>query len=366
MLLAAAREKIGRIEARAYTLPTDRPESDGTLAWDSTTIVVVRVEGGGRQGTGYSYTSPGAVAVIQGEVAAALLDQDVMETGRCRRALDAALRNLGGAGIAQMAASAVMAALLDLKARLLEIPLATLLGACRESIPVYGSGGFTSYTLHELAGQLGKWADEGISMVKMKIGRNPKADPERIRVAREAIGPGVALFVDANGAYSRKQALALTDTLLRYRVTWYEQPVHYRDLEGYRMLRDRVPAPVEIASGEYGFVLDDFRRIVEAGAVDVLQADATRCGADCFLEAAALCRAFHLPLSAHTAPSLHLPLCCAAEPARHLEYFHDHVRIEKMLFDGVREPVGGLLAPDPDRPGIGIELKKKDAERYAV
>ncbi|MCC6346182.1 MAG: mandelate racemase, partial [Nitrospirales bacterium] len=241
-----------------------------------------------------------------------------------------------------------------------------LLGACRESIPVYGSGGFTSYTDRELADQLGGWAAEGISMVKMKIGRDPKADPERIRIAREAIGPAVGLFVDANGAYSRKQALALTDTLLRNGVAWYEQPVHYRDLEGYRMLRDRIPAPIEIATGEYGFDLDDFRRIIEAGAVDVLQADATRCGAGCFLEAAALCRAGHLPLSAHTAPSLHLHLCCAAESARHLEYFHDHVRIEKMLFDGVQEPVGGRLAPDPGRPGMGIELKRKDAEQYAV
>ncbi len=180
-------------------------------------------------------------------------------------------------------------------------------------------------------------------MVKMKIGRDPEADPDRIRIAREAIGPGVELLVDANGAFSRKQALAMTAVLTGYGVTWYEQPVQ-----------------LEIASGEYGFELGHFRRMIEAGAVDVVQADATRCGVNGFLDAGALCSAYYLPLSSHCAPALHLHLCCAVERARHMEYFHDHVRIEERLFDGVQKPKDGMLSPDLSRPGFGLDSRQAD------
>ena len=107
--------------------------------------------------------------------------------------------------------------------------------------------------------------------------------------------------------------------------------------------------------------------MLEAEAVDVLQADATRCaGFSGFLQVAALCSARSLPMSAHCAPSLQLHACCAALPLRNLEYFHDHVRIEQLLFDGFREPEDGCLAPDLSRPGIGLELKETDASRYAI
>jgi L-alanine-DL-glutamate epimerase-like enolase superfamily enzyme len=124
---------------------------------------------------------------------------------------------------------------------------------------------------------------------------------------------------------------------------------------------------MEIAAGEYGYDPVYFRRMLEAGAVDVLQADATRClGITGFLRAAALAEAFMVPLSAHTAPSLHVHPCCAVAPARNLEYFHDHVRLEGLLFDGVVAPKDGILHPDLGRPGLGIELKRADAARYAA
>jgi L-alanine-DL-glutamate epimerase-like enolase superfamily enzyme len=266
-----------------------------------------------------------------------------------------------------MALSAVDAALWDLKARLLGLPLVTLLGPVRKGIPIYGSGGFTSYTNQQLQDQLAGWVSKGIPRVKMKIGRDAKADRERVRLARHAIGDGAALFVDANGAYSRKQALEQAKFFTESRVSWFEEPVSSDDLKGLRLIRDRAPASMEIAAGEYGYDIDYFRRMLEAGAVDVLQADATRCGGITgFLDAAALCSAHHFPLSAHTAPLLHTHVCCAAALVRHLEYFHDHVRIERLFFDGVPEPLNGELQPDLSRPGMGVELKKKDAERFAA
>jgi L-alanine-DL-glutamate epimerase-like enolase superfamily enzyme len=124
---------------------------------------------------------------------------------------------------------------------------------------------------------------------------------------------------------------------------------------------------MELSAGEYGYDSVYFRRMCAAGAVDVLQADATRCkGITGFMRAAAVADAFLLPLSSHCAPSLHLHPCCAAPRVRHMEYFHDHVRIEHMLFDGALSPVGGEIEPDLGRPGLGLELKEKDAQRFAV
>jgi len=201
----------------------------------------------------------------------------------------------------------------------------------------------------------------------MKIGRDAKADRARVHLARRAIGPGTELFVDANGAYGRKLALNQAQAFVHAGVTWFEEPVSSDDLEGLRLIRDRAPAGMEIAAGEYGYSAGYFRRMLAAGAVDVLQADATRCGGITgLLQAAALCTAHHLDLSAHTAPALHTHVCCAALPVRHLEYFHDHVRIERLFFDGVSPPVNGELRPDRSRLGMGIELKKKDVERFAA
>ncbi len=204
-------------------------------------------------------------------------------------------------------------------------------------------------------------------MMKMKIGRQPDKDVERVRTAREAIGDDAALFVDANGAYARKQALGKACEFTAWEVTWFEEPVSSDDLAGLRVLRDRAPAGMDIAAGEYGYDATYFRRMLEAGAVDVLQADATRCGGiSGFLQAGALCDAFHIPLSAHTVPSVHQHPCCALACARHVEYFHDHVRIEQLVFDGAARAQAGQLRPDLSRPGLGLEFKRADAEKYRV
>jgi L-alanine-DL-glutamate epimerase-like enolase superfamily enzyme len=365
--IISRRASIKRIEVSAYTVPTDMPESDGTLSWNSTTIVLVSVSAENQIGLGYTYADIATASLIHDLLAKEIEGRDAMAIEANWEAMVRRTRNLGRSGIVSMALSAVDAALWDLKARILQLPLITLLGSVRKAIPIYGSGGFISYTNQQLEEQLGGWASAGISQVKMKIGCDAKADRERVHLARCAIGPDTALFVDANGAYDRKQALAQAESFLPFHVTWFEEPVSSDDLEGLRFIRDRAPAEMEIAAGEYGYDADYFRRMLEAGAVDVLQADATRCGGITgFRQVAALCSAHHVQLSAHTAPALHTHVCCASLPVRHLEYFHDHVRIEKIFFDGVPEPVDGALYPDLTRSGMGIELKKKDVERFAA
>jgi L-alanine-DL-glutamate epimerase-like enolase superfamily enzyme len=294
--------------------------------------------------------------------------RNAMDVPGCWMAMVESIRNLGRPGIASMAIAAVDSALWDLKARLLDVALVTLLGATREAAPIYGSGGFTSYSRQQLQKQLGDWVAEGIPRVKMKIGRHPDEDPRRVAEAREAIGPDAELFVDANGAYSRKEALALADIFAAESgVTWFEEPVSSDDLEGLHLMRNRAPAGMDIAAGEYGYDLWYFRRMLEANAVDVLQADATRCaGITGFIRTASLCESRSMQLSSHCGPSLHVHPCCAIPNFRHMEYFHDHVRIEHMFFDGVLDPVHGELRPDRSRPGMGLELKRSEAARYAV
>jgi L-alanine-DL-glutamate epimerase-like enolase superfamily enzyme len=359
--------RIDSIEARAYSVPTDAPEADGTFAWERTTLVLVEVSAGGESGLGYTYASAATVQIVQNTLAPVVLHEDAFAIPKLWKAMIGAVRNVGWRGVCANAIAAVDIALWDVKARLLGISLARLFGTARQSVAIYGSGGFTTYSDERLAHQLGGWVQEdGCRSVKMKIGAEPERDFERMEAAREAIGQA-GLMIDANGALTRKQALAVAERAAALGVIWFEEPVSSDDLDGLRDIRNRAPSSLEIAAGEYGYEPFYFKRMLDSGAVDCLQADATRCcGYTGFLEAAVLCDAQPLPLSAHTAPALHLAVCCAAPRLRHIEWFHDHVRIERMFFDGTPVPQNGEIQPCFSRPGHGLTFKRADAQRFAI
>jgi L-alanine-DL-glutamate epimerase-like enolase superfamily enzyme len=359
--------KIERIQVSVYTVPTKTPESDGTIQWDKTSLVLVEVLAGGKTGLGYSYADTSTALLIDQSLAPRLIGHDALAIGGAWRTMVQQIRNLGRPGIASMAIAAVDNALWDLKGKLLNVSVAALLGIVRPGIRAYGSGGFTSYSDSQLREQLGGWAEVGFLAVKMKIGRDAAADIARVHAAREAIGPKVELFVDANGAYTRKQALYQAHRFRDDDVTWFEEPVVADDLKGLRLIRDAGPPGMNIAAGEYGYDSWYFRRMLDAGAVDVLQADATRCaGVTGFLLADALCESRFIPLSAHTSPSIHAHACCGTQRAINVEYFYDHARIETMAFDGVLKVTDGLLSPDLSRPGFGLMLKEADMRNYRV
>ena len=351
---------VDKVEAFARTIPTDAPESDGTFEWDSTTIVVVRVHAGDTSGLGYTYTHDAAVRLIEDKLAPAVEGVDVAERDPTRawHEMGDLLRNIGRPGLGFMALSAVDVALWDLRARLLEQPLVDVLGAVRDEAAVYGSGGFTSYSLERIAEQLGGWVVDGIPRVKMKVGRQPDEDPARIDAARAAVGDSTQLFVDANGAYDRDEAVEWAKRYAQeWDVSWFEEPVTSADFAGLRLVRGQ--AALDVAAGEYAFVPADFRNLLDAEAVDCLQIDVTRGGGYTgFLNAAALAEQYGLEISAHCAPQASAHVCCAVPHFRHIEYFHDHIRVEHELFDGVLEPVDGALRPDRSRAGHGLELKQ--------
>jgi len=360
---------VERLDVAAYTIPTDEPESDGTLEWHSTTVVVVEAHAGDAVGLGYTYADASAGTLVESKLADVVRGCDALAPRRAWLRMGEQLRNVGRPGVAFMALSAVDNALWDLKARLLGLPLVDLIGRAHDAVPIYGSGGFCSYSLSRLAEQLGGWVEQGIPRVKMKVSRDPSRDPGRVGAAREAIGDAAELYVDSNGALSRKQALAWMERFhAEWGVTWHEEPVPSADLEGLRLCRDRGPAGLDVAAGEYAFVPRDFLNLLQAGAVDCLQVDVTRAGGITgVLAAAGVADGFGIDVSGHCAPQLSAHALCGVSRLRHLEYFHDHVRIEAMLFDGVLEPEeGGVLRPDRSRPGHGLELRREEAERWAA
>jgi L-alanine-DL-glutamate epimerase-like enolase superfamily enzyme len=353
------------VAATAYEIPTDRPESDGTLEWDSTTIVAVEVSADGLRGLGYTYGHQAIAVVVGSKLSPLVVGMDALAPPRAWDAMQRELRNFGRQGLCAMAISAVDIALWDLRAKLLGVSLADSLGRYRDAIPAYGSGGFTSYTDTELAEQLRGWVERGCARVKIKVGREPESDPGRIGVAREAVGGEVELMVDANGAFDRRAAARWAQAYADLGVSYFEEPVSSDDLDGLSWLRGAVPAGIEVAAGEYAWDLFELERL--AGCVDVLQADVTRCGGITnLLRADGICRARNLPFSAHCAPQVSAHLCCAMERAVHVEYFHDHERIESMLFEGVIPLEDGLLRPDPARAGLGIELRREEAEQFRL
>jgi L-alanine-DL-glutamate epimerase-like enolase superfamily enzyme len=360
---------IEKIVTSAYTIPTDGPdgkESDGTFEWASTTMVLVEIVAGGETGLGYTYSDTAAAHLIAGKLAGVLQGENAFAIGSLWREQQSVLRNLGRPGLGAMALSAVDVALWDLKAKLLGVPLYRLLADFHAGVPVYGSGGFCNYTLGRLQEQLGSWVEQGIPRVKIKTSRHPDEDPARLDACRKAIGADTELMTDANGAMGRKQALYWAHRFHGdFGVTWFEEPVSSDDRVGLREVRDHGPPGLDIAAGEYGYLLGDFAELLQARSVDCLQADVTRCGGITgLMQVAGMAAAHSMDLSAHCAPAISTHAFRAVPHLRHLEYFHDHVRIEALLFDGAQTPRQGVLYPDPDRPGLGLELKREDARRY--
>jgi L-alanine-DL-glutamate epimerase-like enolase superfamily enzyme len=360
-----ATPRVEGLEVRVFEVPTDQPESDGTLEWDSTTVIVVEAFNGREKGLGYTYGDRAVATLIESKLSDLVRGADAMRPPTTWVEMRRELRNAGQPGAGAMAVSAVDVALWDLKARLLGLSLADTLPRFRDSVPIYGSGGFTSYDAARLREQARGWVRAGMRSVKIKVGREPEIDPERIKLVRDVIGPNAELMVDANGAYgSVAEALQHAQRFHELDVVWLEEPLPNDDPGGLAALRRERPAGIEIAAGEYNWSLHDAERLLADETVDVLQSDVTRCGGLTeLLRIDGLCRAHGVPFSAHCAPAISAHACCAMESLKHLEYFHDHVRVESMLFEGVLEPSEGCLTPDGSRAGLGLELRP-EASRF--
>jgi L-alanine-DL-glutamate epimerase-like enolase superfamily enzyme len=368
-MLKSVSTPVTSVTTRTFTVPTDKPEADGTLDWDSTTLVTAEISAGGVTGLGWTYAAAACRSVIEDVLAETVIGQDVLSVPACHEAMVRACRNFGRPGVVSCAISAMDIALWDCKARLLGVSLADLFGRCTDGVDLYGSGGFTTYDDATTTAQLEHWVGEcGFERVKIKIGESggsqSKRDLARVDLARRIIGDEVELYVDANGAYTRKQAVRLGREMIeRAGVTWFEEPVSSDDLVGLSHIRQQLQ--LDVAAGEYGYDETYFARMISAEAVDCLQLDVTRCGGyTSWLRGAALAGAHGLDISAHCAPNLHAHVAISVPRTRHIEYFHDHARIESWLFDGALEPLGGKLHPAGEIKGHGMSIREKAAEPF--
>jgi L-alanine-DL-glutamate epimerase-like enolase superfamily enzyme len=359
---------VDRVRAAAYRVPAPAPEADGTLAWDATTLVVAHVDAGPVTGVGWTYADAACVPLIEGKLATAVVGRALSHLPAAWTAMRREIRNLGRPGLVSCALSAVDVALWDAAARWLDLPLSGLLGRVHESVAVYGSGGFTTLGDGELIAQLDDWVRrQGIPRVKIKIGESwggaVRRDLERVALTRDKVGDDVELYVDANGAYSAGQARRVAERLLEWGVTWFEEPVSSDDLAGLGAVR--FPGGPDVAAGEYGYDLPYFARMVPV--VDCLQVDVTRCGGYTeWRRAAAVAAAANREVSAHCAPNLSAHAGVATENFRHIEWFADHDRIERLLFDGCLDPAGGAVTPSPATPGHGLTFRAGVAAEYAA
>jgi L-alanine-DL-glutamate epimerase-like enolase superfamily enzyme len=340
-----------------YRFPTPEPEADGTLEWDATTAVTVTLEAGGHTGLGWTCSSPAAAAVVQHHLADVVRGRDALDVGAGWSAMRRACRNFGTKGLVMQALSAVDVAWWDLKARLLGVPLVSLFGRCRPTVPIYGSGGFTTLSDGQLQQQVECWSQAGCTAMKIKIGESwgsrPGRDLERVRRLRDLAGDGVNLMVDANGGYSVGEAVRVGAELDDLGVVWFEEPVSSENVEGLAAVRSALNS--DVAAGEYVSDERDARLLMPV--VDCLQLDATRCGGYTgWLRGADLAQAHGLQISGHCAPALHAPVAAAVPNLRHVEWFIDHVRLEPLLLTGVPAARHGALEPATDRPGHGMTL----------
>jgi L-alanine-DL-glutamate epimerase-like enolase superfamily enzyme len=356
---------VTAVRTAVFRFPTPTPEADGTFAWDATTAVTVEVDAGGQTGLGWTYSSPAAATLIDGELAKALDGRDASDVPGAWTAMHRAGRNLGTRGLFAQALSAVDIALWDLKARLLDLPLADLFGRMRDRVPVYGSGGFTTFDDAQLTEQVEGWQAAGCTAMKIKIGESwgtrVERDLERISRLRELAGDDAELMVDANGGYSPGQARRVGAVLDELGVVWFEEPVSSDDVPALELLRGVLRC--DIAAGEYVSDVRDASRLIPG--VDCLQLDATRCGGYTgWLRCAALAQAAGLQVSGHCAPALHAPVASSVPRLRHVEWFADHARLEPLLADGVPPVVDGAMIPG-SAPGHGMTLSA-GSQRWRV
>lgn len=358
--MSATCPTIEQLDVAVYTVDTPEPEADGTLSWDATTAVVVQAHAAAVTGPGWTYSSAAASAVVTDELAGVVTGRDPFDVAGAWAAMHRHCRNFGTRGLVMQALSAVDIALWDLKSRLRDEPLSMMLGQARLTVPIYGSGGFTSLGPTRLAEQVAEWRAAGCTAMKVKIGQdwgaNLTRDLDRVGQLRDLAGDGVVLMVDANGGYTVAQARRAGAALDDLGVIWFEEPVSSDDVDGLGSVRQAVRC--DVAAGEYVSDLYDARHL--APVVDCLQLDATRCGGYTgWLAAASIAASHNLEVSAHCAPALarprHVDRCHRRalpamkpidpfQPTMRKRHGRQHETADRDAHAGGRDPEGGRHA----------------------
>ena len=363
--------KITGLETRVVKLPLDEPLANGPTAPGATqSFVTLRLfTDEGVEGIGISFFGGGAMsaalkAAIDG-LGGLTVGENPMFIEFIVQKLRAAAQQSGPGGIFTLALSAIDIALWDIRGKVLNQPVSTLLGGFRDKVPTYASGalmrGFPLAHVEKAAARL---VDKGFRQMKTQLAlpgdTNPEKEIERIRVVREAVGYDIDLMCDINQRWDVRQAISIGKRVDEYRLFWLEDVVAHDDYPGLAAVADALTTP--IAAGEYVYGLVPFRHMLEARSVDIVMVDVLRAGGiSQWVKIAGMAEAFNLPIVNHLAPEISVHLVAAVPNGLTVEY----MPWSSKLFREVPQPVNGELTV-PDKPGLGLEFDADALKRYGV
>ena len=369
--------KITDITTTILHDPQRRAIRDSTIVGayeDGATSIFIRIKTDeGIEGFGIADPRPAHAirVIVERELKELLIGQDPFNIEKIWNEMFWKIRNYGRKGVAIQALSATDVGLWDLKAKALGVPLYRLLNPMYDSVPVYGSGGWTNMTEEELIEEATGFVEQGFSKVKMKVGMNfgqeEREDIKRLAAVRKAVGDDIEIYVDANMGYNVKQAIRMTRIFEEYNVGWLEEPVLADNIEGLAEVTRASDIP--IATGENEYTRHGFKELIAKRGADIIQPDVARVGGVTeWMKVAALADSFGLQIAPHGIPEVHLHLCMAIANLKVVEYFDGGWGSVGManFFTEIPLPVNGMWTPFPDKPGLGFELDPDAVVKYRI
>jgi len=323
----------------------------------------------GIEGLGTSAGSTAVQAVVEDSLKEVLIGEDPFNIEKLWNLMFWTVRGVGRKGIAFCAISALDIALWDLKAKALNLPLYRLLGPYTDTVPVYGSGGWTNFSESELVAEQVGYVERGFPRVKMKVGKDfgmsEDEDVKRLAAVRKAVGDDVEIYVDANNGYYAKQAIRMSQIFEQFDVKWFEEPVLADDIEGLSVISQSTTIPV--ATGEHEYTKYGFKELISRGGADIVQPDIGRVGGVTeWMKVAHIAHGFNLPVAPHAYQLIHLHVACATPNLKVVEYLGVSDQSDRVWYTEFPEPVNGMWSPYPDRPGLGLELDPDVVKKFKV
>tara|TARA_B100000949_G_scaffold15701_1_gene12208 strand:- start:643 stop:1749 length:1107 start_codon:yes stop_codon:yes gene_type:complete len=321
------------------------------------------------EGLGMTYASPGVIDVIENSLKSELVGKDPLDIEQLWNDMYWKVRGYGRKGIAFCAISAIDIGLWDLKGKYVNLPLYKLLGAYTDSVPVYGSGGWTNFSEKELLEEMTRYVSDGIPRVKMKVGKDfgssEREDIERVAAVRKIVGDDVSIYIDANNGYYRKQAIYMAKEFEQFQVGWFEEPLIPDDIDGMAEISKATSIP--IATGEHEYTKYGFRDLISRGGADIVQPDIGRVGGVTeWMKVAHLAHSFNLPVAPHALQLAHLHVACATPNLKVVEYMNVSLEGDKLWYVDFPKQKNGYWSPFHDKPGLGLELDHYSVVKYQI